>query len=201
MGRFWKETLYFPRETFRISEAFCPQGLPHELRRQRLTKLSSEFPALRECVCVYHLGPRGSRLKQHLRSTSGPRGAHLEVHSPKHLWRLVLEKWPCEAKNNINKLKVIRTGPTITSQIGDKFGESLVGSQAPPSFWEVPGLPQKFPELPRKISATSPEVLSLWNLTAIQRFPGSFPDFPGSSPNFPGSSRTSPEVSPFLWEA
>ena len=41
---------------------------------------------------------------------------------------------------------------------------------------------------------TSPEVLSLWNLTAIQRFPGSFPNFPGSSPNFPGSSRTSPEV-------
>ena len=42
---------------------------------------------------------------------------------------------------------------------------------------------------------------SLWNLAAIQRFPGSFPNFPGSSPNFPGSSRTSPEVSPFLWEA
>ena len=85
--------------------------------------------------------------------------------------------------------------------VGDKFGESLVGSQAPPSFWEVPGLIRKFPELPRKFSATSPEVLSLWNLTAIQRFPGSFPDFPGSSPNFPGSSGTSPEVSPFLWEA
>ena len=84
---------------------------------------------------------------------------------------------------------------------GDKFGESLVGSQAPPSFWEVPGLPRKFPELPRKFSATSPEVLSLWNLTAIPGFPGSFPNFPGSSGNFPGSSGTSPEVSPFLWEA
>ena len=85
--------------------------------------------------------------------------------------------------------------------LGDEFGESLVGSQALPSFWEVPGLPRKFPELPRKFSATSPEVLSLWNLTAIQGFPGSFPGFPGSSPNFPGSSGTSPEVSPFLWEA
>ena len=85
--------------------------------------------------------------------------------------------------------------------VGDKFGESLGGSQAPPSFWEVPRLPRKFPELPRKFSATSPEVLSLWNLTAIQRFPGSFSNLPGSSPNFPGSSRTSPEVSPFLWEA
>ena len=88
--------------------------------------------------------------------------------------------------------------PDVT--FGDKFGESLVGSQAPPSFWEVPVLPRKFPELPRNFSATSPEVLSLWNLTAIQRFPRSFPNFPEvprSSPNFPGSSGTSPEVSPF----
>ena len=37
-----------------------------------------------------------------------------------------------------------------------------------------------------------------WNLTAIQRFPGSFRNLPRSSPNFPGSSRTSPEVGPFL---
>ena len=42
---------------------------------------------------------------------------------------------------------------------GDKFGESLGGSQAPPRFWTVPGLPWKFPELPRKF----------------------FGDFPGSS--------------------
>ena len=71
--------------------------------------------------------------------------------------------------------------------IGDKFGESLGGSQAPQSFWKVPGLPRKF-------SATSPEVLSLWNWIAIQRFPGSFPDFPGSFPDFPGGS---PEVTRF----
>ena len=63
---------------------------------------------------------------------------------------------------------------------GDKFGESLGGSQAPRSFWNVPGLPQKFPELP-------PEDFSLWNLTAIDGFPGSFPDFPGSSPDVPRS--------------
>ena len=84
---------------------------------------------------------------------------------------------------------------------GDKFGESLGGSQAPPSFWKVPGLPRKFPELPRKFSATSPEVLSLWNWIAIQRFPGSFPDFPGSFPDFPGSSPDFPGGQPFLWEA
>ena len=75
------------------------------------------------------------------------------------------------------------------------------GVKLPRASGKFPKLPRKFPELPRKFSATSPEVLSLWNLTAIQRFPGSFPNFPGSSPNFPGSSRTSPEVSPFLWEA
>ena len=56
----------------------------------------------------------------------------------------------------------------------------LGGSQAPP------GLPRKFPELPRKFPATSPEVLSLWNLTAIQRFSGSSPNFPLSSLDFPG---------------
>ena len=86
-------------------------------------------------------------------------------------------------------------------EFGDKFGESLGGSQAPPSFWKVPGLPRKFPELPRKFSATSPEVLSLWDWIAIQRFPGSFPDFPGSFPDFPGSSPDFPGGQPFLWEA
>ena len=71
--------------------------------------------------------------------------------------------------------------------LGDKFGESLGGSQATPSFWEVPGLPRKFPKLPRKFFGDFPEVLSLWNFTAIQGFPRSFPDFPGGQP--------------FLWEA
>ena len=46
--------------------------------------------------------------------------------------------------------------------------------------------PLSSPNFPGSFSVTSPEVLSLWNLTAIQGFPGSFPDFPGSSPNFPG---------------
>ena len=41
---------------------------------------------------------------------------------------------------------------------GDKF-ESLGGSQAPPSFWKVQGLPRKFPgDFPRGSPATSPEV-------------------------------------------
>ena len=70
---------------------------------------------------------------------------------------------------------------------------------------ELLGSPRTSPEVPR----SSPEVIRRLprkfshceNLTAVQRFPGSFPNFPGSSPDFPGSSGTSPEVSPFLWEA
>ena len=81
----------------------------------------------------------------------------------------------------------------------DKFGVLLGEGQAHPSFWEVPGLSRgSSPNFSGSFSATSPEVLSLWSLPAIQGFPGSSPDFPGSSPEV---SRTSPEVSPFLWEA
>ena len=45
---------------------------------------------------------------------------------------------------------------------------------------ESPNFPGSSPNFPRSFSATSPEVLSLWSLTAIQAFPGSFPDFPRS---------------------
>ena len=75
------------------------------------------------------------------------------------------------------------------------------GVRLPRASGKSPDFPGSSPNLRGSFSATAPEVLSLWNLTAIQRFPGSFPNFPGSSPNFPGSSRTSPEVTPFLWEA
>ena len=70
------------------------------------------------------------------------------------------------------------------------------GEKAPPphfletnlaSRWERVRLPRasgKFPDFPGSSqnfpgssAATSPEVLSLWNLTAIQGFPGSFPEF------------------------
>ena len=49
------------------------------------------------------------------------------------------------------------------------IGESLGGSQAPPSFWEVPALPRKFPELPWKFPGDFPDVLSLWNLRLKMR--------------------------------
>ena len=85
---------------------------------------------------------------------------------PKNLSRLFFKRQALSIK--ITNIFFLGGGfePTI---VGDKFGESLVGSQAPRSFWEVPGLPRKFPELPRKLSATSPEVLALWNLTTRKR--------------------------------
>ena len=81
------------------------------------------------------------------------------------------------------------------------FASRWEGVRNPRASGKSPHFPGSFPNFPGGFSATSPEVLSLWNVTAIQRFPGSFPNFPGSPPNFPGSSWTSPEVSPFLWEA
>ena len=61
-----------------------------------------------------------------------------------------------------------------------------------------PEVPQTSPEVFRRLP---PEVLSLWNFTAIQGFPGSFPNFPGSFPDFPGSFPDFPGGQPFLWEA
>ena len=44
---------------------------------------------------------------------------------------------------------------SVSMVFGHKFGESLGGSQAPPSFWNVPGLPpRKFPgDLPESSPA------------------------------------------------
>ena len=90
---------------------------------------------------------------------------------------------------------------------GDKFGESLGGSQAPPSFWEVPGLPRKFPELPRKFfgdvpgrSLTvelnrNPEVPRKFPKLPrkFPKLPRKFPDFPGGQPLSLGSLTPSPD--------
>ena len=71
-------------------------------------------------------------------------------------------------------------------RIGDKFGESLGGSQAPPSFWKVPGLPQNFPQLPRKFFGDFPGSSLTVEFNSNPRVPQKFPRLPGSSPNFPG---------------
>ena len=60
------------------------------------------------------------------------------------------------------------------------------GVRLPRASGKSPDYPGSSPNFPGSFSATSPEVLSLWNLTAIQRFPGSFPDLPESFADFPG---------------
>ena len=57
------------------------------------------------------------------------------------------------------------------AQFGDKFGESLRGSQAPPSFWKVPRLPRKFPELPRKFFGDFPGSSLTVELNSIPEVP------------------------------
>ena len=87
--------------------------------------------------------------------------------------------------------------------IRDKFGELLVGSQAPPSFWEVPGLPRKFRALFGDLPGSSLTVKLNSNAEVPRKFtklPGKFPklprkfrDFPGGQPLSLGSLTPSPD--------
>ena len=101
------------------------------------------------------------------------------------------------SKPSLEKTKFVSVTPRVFCRdFPDpwKFSKSQANSA---SRWEgvrllrgsgkSPDFPGSSPNFPGSFSATSPEVLSLWNLTAIQGFPGSFPDFSGSSPDFPGS--------------
>ena len=81
------------------------------------------------------------------------------------------------------------------TKVGDKFGESLGGSLAPLSFWEVPGLPRKFPKVPRKFfgdfpgSSLTVELNS--NPEVPWKFPQTSPEVPQTSPEVPGLPRRS----------
>ena len=91
--------------------------------------------------------------------------------------------------------------------VGDKFGESLEGSQATPSFWEVPRLPRKFPELPQKFFGDFPGGSLTVELSSnpgvprkfprlprkFPKLPRKFPDFPGGQPLSLGSLTPSPD--------
>ena len=69
--------------------------------------------------------------------------------------------------------------------IGDKFGESLGGSQAPPSFSKVPGLPRKFPKLPRKFFGDFPGGSLTVELNSNPGVPRKFPRLPRKFPGLP----------------
>ena len=82
--------------------------------------------------------------------------------------------------------------------LGDKFGESLGGSQATPSFWEVPGLPQKFPKLPQKFFGDFPGsslAVELYSNPGVprkfHRLPRKFPGLPRKFPGLPRRSALS----------
>ena len=86
--------------------------------------------------------------------------------------------------------------------VADRLGESLGGSQAAPSFWKVPGLPQKFPKPPRKFFGDFPGSSLTVELNSNPGVPRKFPRLPRKLAGLPQKfPRTSPEVSPFLWEA
>ena len=77
--------------------------------------------------------------------------------------------------------KAIFSGPRLETNLASRWE----GVRLPRASGKSPDFPGSSPNFPGSFSATFPEVLSLWNLTAIQGFPGSFPDFPGSFPDFP----------------
>ena len=69
--------------------------------------------------------------------------------------------------------------------LGDKVGESLGGSQGPPSFWKVPGLPQKFHKLSRKFFGHFPGSSLTVELDSNPGVPWNFPRVPGKFPGLP----------------
>ena len=82
-----------------------------------------------------------------------------------------------------------------------EFGASLGGSRAPPSFWEVPGLPRKFPELPRKFFGDFSGSSLTMELNSNPEVPRKFPKLPRKFPRLPRKFPDFPEGSPCLWEA
>ena len=88
-----------------------------------------------------------------------------------------------------------RQEPLNAPCLGDKFGESLGGSQAPPSFWKVPGLPRKFAKLPRNFFGDFPRSSLTVELNSNPEVPRKFPRLPRKFPKlprkFPGLPRRS----------
>ena len=94
-------------------------------------------------------------------------------------------------ENQVSLARTFLSEPGSGSEInwvegfGDKFGESLGGGQAPPSFWKVPGLPRKFPKLPRKFFGKFPGGSRTMELNSNPGVPRKFPRLPGEFPGLP----------------
>ena len=96
----------------------------------------------------------------------------------------------------VNALQTLSKAQLLQQLLETHLASRWEGVRLPRASGTSPDFPGSSPNFPGSFSATSPEVLSLWNLAAIQGFPGSFPDFPGSSPDFPGSSPDFPGGQP-----
>ena len=72
-----------------------------------------------------------------------------------------------------------------------QIGESPGGSQATPSFSKVPGLPRKFPKLPRKFFGDFPGGSLTVELNSNPGVPWKFPRLPQK---FPGLPQKFPEL-------
>ena len=117
--------------------------------------------------------------------------------------RIIAKKTMCKTIFRIRVEKNV----WMTQVVGDKFGGSLEGSQAPPSFWEVPRLPRKLPETSRKFFGDFPGsslTVELNSNPGVPRkfprlprkspkLPWKFPDFPGGQPLSLGSLTPSPD--------
>ena len=108
--------------------------------------------------------------------------------------RTTMESQTRSSKRAFCELQSLRVQGT-----GDKFGESLRGSQASLSFWKVPGLPRKFPQLPQKFFGDFPGSSLTVELSSNPGVPRKFPRLPRKFPElprrFPGLPRRS---APFL---
>ena len=117
-------------------------------------------------------------------------------------WRLHNLEWlgtplACQhfRGSDVYWLILMRLSAYRLTYFGDKFGESLGGSQATPSFWKVPRLPRKFPKLPRKFFGDFPGSSLTVELNSNSGVPWKFlrlpRKFPGLPRKFPGLPRRS----------
>ena len=156
------------------------------------------------CVCVFFcISKRKTARTQRISGLKAPKRRWIQAWDSwvKSLCLVSFRPWKCFAR-----FEHFRFRPS-DSKVGDKFGESLGGSQAPPSFWEVPGLPRKFPELPRKFFGDFPGSSLTVELNSnpevprkfpklprkFPKLPRKFPDFPGGQPLSLGSLTPSPD--------
>ena len=70
------------------------------------------------------------------------------------------------------------------------------GVQAPLSFWEVPGLPRKFPKLPRKFFGDFPGSSLTVEFNSNPGVPQKFPELPRKFPKLPRKFRDLPGGQP-----